>query len=131
MKKSLVGLLVLALMLVARAALPPLSPEELKEQATDIVLVTVMNVQESVEDVPGGNDHVYRLNVRVDDAKKGSLRSGLTITVECKKTGQRPPGWAGPQGQNEIPAEKARVKMYLREQDNRFFLLEPNGWAPL
>lgn len=131
MKKLLLAPMVLALMLVARAALPPLSPQELENQATDIVLVTVMNVTESVEDVSGGNDHVYKLNVRVDDAKKGTLRSGLTLTVECRKTGERPQGWAGPQGQNEIPAEKARVKMYLREQDNRFFLLEPNGWAPL
>lgn len=131
MKRSLLILLCLALTLAARAALPPLSAEERRDQASEIVSGTIMNVKETVQEVPGGDDRVYQLNVRVDEVKKGMLRPGLTITAICHQTGRRPEGWAGPQGQNEIPAEKSKVRLFMREQDNQFFLLEPNGWEPL
>lgn len=132
MRKAILCLtLLVSLALIARAALPPQSQEELSQQSTDIVLATVMNVKSSVQEVPGGDDRLFELNIRVDDVKKGSLRPGLTLTVIARQTGQRPEGWAGPQGQNEIPAEKSRVRLYLREDKNQFFLLEPNGWSPL
>lgn len=130
MQPSKVVVLILGLALMVRAALPPLSQQELNERATDVVAATIMNVKSSVEEVPEGEDRVYQLNIRVDEARKGMLRSGLTVTVIARQTGRRPEGWTGPQGQNEIPAEGARVWLYLHEEQNQFFLLEPNGWAP-
>ncbi len=131
MRQVVTILLFLSLMLVARGALPPLSPQERNDQASDIVVATVMNVKQKVDEVQGGDDIIFELSIRVDDAKKGMLRPGLTLKVLCRQTGRRPEGWAGPQGQNEIPPQKSKVRLFLREHENQFFLLEPNGWENL
>jgi hypothetical protein len=125
-------LLLLVVMAPVWAALPPLSPQELKKEADHILIGQVNNVTVKEVEVEGGTDRVYRLNFRVDDRKKGTLRSGLTLPIQCRQTAERPDGWAGPQGQNEIPAEGQKVRLFVRETpDGIFELLEPNGWEAI
>jgi hypothetical protein len=132
MRHLLTAFLLLAAIAPVWAALPPLSPQELKSQADHILIGQVNNVTSKEVEVEGGIDRVYRLNFRVDDSIKGTLRSGLTLRIECRQTAERPDGWAGPQGQNEIPAEDQKIRVYVRETpDGVFELLEPNGWAPI
>ncbi len=121
MKPFLSLLLLFCLARIAWGALPPLTQQELDEGSTDIVVATVLNVKTGIQEVPGGDDRVYELSIRVEEVRKGTLRAGLTLPVIARQTGRRPEGWAGPQGQNEIPGEKSNVRLYLREEQNRFF----------
>jgi len=132
MKRFLIFGLLLAVVLPAWAALGPLTPEELHERADHVLLGQVNNVSCKEVEVDGGLDRVYRLNFRVDERIKGSLRSGLTLPIQCRQTAERPAGWTGRQGQNEIPAEDQKVRVFVRETPEGIYeLLEPNGWQAL
>ncbi len=119
------------LTLAAWSALPPLSPEEQRAQADHVLLGQVNNVGSRSIEVANGTDRQVNLNFRVDDREKGSYRAGLTLTLKCRQTERRPAGWAGPQGQNEIPPEGSRIRAFVRETPSgELELLEPNGWEP-
>jgi hypothetical protein len=115
----------------AWAALPPLSEQDRAERATEIVEGTVLNIKRREIPVKAGTNWDYDLNFRVEKAVKGSLRSGLLIQVKLRQTGKRPEGWAGGQGQNEIPAEDQKVRFFLNRDQDRFKALEPNGWEAI
>ena len=125
-RNPLMAAAIVLLGLTAWAALPPLSEQDRQEQASDILDGTVLNIKRTEVD----NDIEYRLNFRVENKVKGTLRSGILLPVILRQTGKRPAGWAGPQGQNEIPAEDQKVRFFLLEQQGVYRALEPNGWEP-
>lgn len=112
----------------AWAALPPLDSQEQRNESSEVVVGTVMNVRSKLEDVGNGKDRVYRVSFRVEGVEKGGLRSGVLITALFRQTAQRPDGWAGPQGQNVALTEDLKARLFLREADHEFWLLSPNGW---
>ncbi|MEW6279250.1 MAG: hypothetical protein AB1758_11540 [Candidatus Eremiobacterota bacterium] len=116
----------------AYAALPPLSPAQQLEQASDVVTGRVLDVSSRIQKVPGGSDRVFQAHVEVAVVEKGSTRPGDTLEVRFRQTHRRPDGWAGPQGQNEALEEDTRVKLFLLRQDGgHYYMLEPNGWEAL
>ena len=116
---------------LAFAALPPLSPKMLDNAANLVAEGTVEKVEHKVVDVEGGNDLQYSAVLELEKLEKGPVFAGAkTITVRFRRTGKRPPGWAGPQGQNSVPAVGERIRVYARLGSDGFFhLLEPNGWT--
>lgn len=113
------------------AALRPQSPEELTQRADEVLIGEVLSIKSSTVRVSRGRDTVYRIELRVDKAEKGSHTAGKVVKLECRKTLRRPVGWAGPQGQNEIPEKGQIIKAYLsKSPKGDLKLLEPNGWSP-
>ncbi len=123
-------LLVLTLTLIASAALPPLSDEERFNQSTDIVVGEVRAVKSKEEKVKQGTDWNYTAEVVVQSIVKGPIKPGDVIKVQFDKTGKRPMGWAGPQGQNEVLKEGTRARLYMTKDIGYYRLLVPNGWTP-
>ena len=126
MKRILLLLAIVAF--PALAALPPQSPEDLLQQADHVWVGKVLKVERRTVLVSGGTDRLFELKFHIDDSEKGSQSEGTTVTVECRQTGRRLMGWAGPQGQDEIPDQDSTVRLYVTESKGRFSLLEPNGW---
>lgn len=127
--RRVILLLLLGLALPALCALPPLSSKELKKESKHIVIGYVQSVTETVVAASDGKDTLYKLEVKIQKRLKGSLKSGSIVTIECRQTKERPDGWAGPQGQNEIPELGTFVQLFIRDTaDGRLELLEPNGW---
>ncbi len=112
----------------AWAALPPLDTQAQRNQASEVVVGTALNVKSELEEVKNGKDRVFRVDFRVHGVEKGTLRSGLLIKVLFRQTAERPEGWVGPQGQNRALTEDAKARLFLREVDGEFWLLSPNGW---
>ena len=117
--------------LPASAAVPPRSPENLKENATDIVVGQVVRVYAGTREVREGmTDDVYVAEVKVTAAEKGDLAAGKVVFARYWKPKSRPRGWAGPQGQNVLPAEGKTVRLFLvRAADGGLDVLTPNGVA--
>lgn len=115
----------------AEAALPPISPKDRQDRADHIVV----GIVESVEDrqVPvkvGGYDIQSTALIQISKVEKGPLKGQATVTVEYRRTGQRPPGWAGPQGQNQPLVKGKKVRLFLTEFAGVLSLMSPNGWDP-
>ena len=129
MKRFLLSLL---LVLPVWAALPPQSPEDLKAEADLVVTATVTDVSKrSVELEAGYTNTVYEVDLKVDKVEKGKM-TGSALLVTCWTPENRPEGWVGPQGQNEIPKSKERGRFYLRDVgEGAYEILEPNGWSAL
>jgi hypothetical protein len=123
--------MVLMLAGVVWAAVPPLSPEALKERATHIVVgeVRVVYSAERAGERAGFVDRVYCIEVAPSAIEKGEgLKEGRVVYARGWRPAKRPAGWAGPQGQNVIPEAGKRVRMYLVEgKDGGMDLVEPNG----
>lgn len=118
------------LTLPAWAALPPQSQEDLTESSEVIVRAEVVSVKKKMKMRKNGYDHQYTLKLLVKDWLKGEP-NGDELTALCEQTAARPNGWAGPQGQNDVPSPGERGTFYLRRgSDGALYLLEPNGWEP-
>ena len=115
--------------LPASAAVPPRSPENLKENATDIVVGQVVRVYAGTREVREGmTDDVYVAEVKVGATAKGESAPGKVIFVRYWKPKSRPRGWTGPQGQNVLPAAGKSVRLFLvRAEDGGLDVLTPNG----
>lgn len=115
----------------AWAALPPQSAAELRKEANNVITGTVARIDSRVIQREVGSDRVYTLTLMIDAQSKGSLSSD-SIRIECWKPFQRPEGWVGPQGQNEIPKEKQKIRVYLkRGPGGTMEMLQPNGWESI
>lgn len=112
------------------AALPPRSPEQLQESAEIVVEGRVTNLKKTTVQVKGGTDTQFTMDVSVNAVKKGDLKPHVIIPVVMRQTRTRTQGWAGPQGQNDIPAELQFVRMFLVRSGDHYQPLEPNGWEP-
>lgn len=122
-------LLLLVMILPAWAAIPPMSPEDLQSTADVVVLATVENVSHrTVEMEPAYLNTVYEIDLKVEKVEKGKI-TGTTLLVTCWQPEERPHGWVGPQGQNEIPTAKVKGRFFLRDVgEGAYEILEPNGW---
>ena len=121
-------LLLLLLMLPVWAAVPPLSSEERTEDADLIVVGLVEKIETRAVELDYGKNTVYELDVLVRKVEKGKM-TGQRLLVTCWQPLERPAGWAGPQGQNEIPSQDAVIRLYLRDAgEGAYEILEPNGW---
>jgi hypothetical protein len=114
------------------AAIPPLSNERRAEQSTVIITATVLETTTHKVGVDmGGYDLLTTAKVRVESVEKGDLKVGQTVEVHYRKTGKRPRGWAGPQGQNQNLTDGSVVRLFLDQSFGAYHLLKPNGWEPV
>lgn len=111
------------------AALPPQSSDDLARGATLIVEGQVLQVDSERKFLTNGYDWHYTVRLRVSGVTKGDLKGAKELDFFCRQTGKRLQGWAGPQGQNDLPSVGNKGTFYLRWGKNGYQLLEPNGWT--
>lgn len=128
----------------AQAALPPLSSEELKQEARYVVVGNVQTVTHKEVTTDLGSDRQYVAVVKVVSVEKGLLRSsnplkappakpgvptpGAQIQVHYWQAGKRPGAWVGPGGQYSGLSPNTEVRLFLKvDEQGRLHLLEPNG----
>lgn len=113
----------------ALAALPPRSTENLAETADVVAVGRVAEVTSKSEAVgPGSSNLNYVITVDVLAVQKGeAIKPDAQARFTARKTEKRPMGWAGPQGQNVVPAAGDVVRLYARIGEGTMALLEPNG----
>lgn len=118
-----------AMVTLALFAVPPLSPEALKNSSDVIVVGRVVNVTEATKSTsPGYADTVYSITLEVTASEKGGAKVGSTLEATTYRPAERPQGWAGPQGQHEIPAKGDSIRGYLRKSaGTQLEFLLPNG----
>lgn len=121
------------LSLPALGALPPMTPSMLQSQADAIVVGRGTAVFERIIETSAGVDSQYLAEFRVERVEKGSqIQAGWLIYPHFWQPNQRPDGWAGPQGQNEVLITDTPIRLYLKQTENGGWrLLEPNGWTRL
>ena len=122
--------IVLAAAALARAAIPKLSPDELKQRATHIVTGEVRAVYSfETGERPDYADRKFCIELIPSAIEKGeNLKVGRVIYARTAKPAKRPQAWTGGQGQNKIPEPNQRVRLYFKEsKDGALDLLEPNG----
>lgn len=112
----------------ALAALPPQSAADLKANADYIFQGEILSVTSELKPVSNGTNRHYVITVRIDQWQKGKITVENPVRVHCRTIERRPSGWAGPQGQNDIPEAGTKAKFYVRKG---FKLLEPNGWVQI
>ncbi len=115
---------------VALSAVPPLSPEDLEEQATHVVIGEVVEVESKVKGITVRNRH-YEITVEVESVAKGDdLKAGARIVVRAWQPaaglGPRPPGL---QGHSDVPGKGDRIKVFLRKSGDGYEVLHPNGFG--
>lgn len=114
----------------ALAELPPLSKEQLEQQASHIVHGRVVEVYtaQRQKDSPEFVDTLYAIELAVDGVDKGEgIKDGQQIFIRTWKASRRPRGWAGPGGQSQIPRRNQNVTVYLVNKDGGYDVLIPNG----
>lgn len=112
------------------AAVPPLPRDRLVEESTDIVTGTVLEVTSKMQIMARGKDRVYHVKFYAEAVEKGPLTSPHIFTIAFRQTAERPEGWVGPQGQNEVLKVHDRVRLFLVQRMGRYELVRPNGWEP-
>ncbi|MDF1739911.1 MAG: hypothetical protein P1U86_12190 [Verrucomicrobiales bacterium] len=114
----------------AFAALPPLSPEELEASADAII---VGKVDSAEVEIAGSLQHsIYqvKLSVTVGAVEKGAeiIKPSQELTIHCWRLRKAQNGWAGPSGQNNVPAEGSDFRAWIRKNEaGNWEALEPNG----
>ncbi|TYQ26715.1 hypothetical protein PseudUWO311_11460 [Pseudanabaena sp. UWO311] len=120
---------------MAITAIPPLSDKHLKAMSDYVVLGTVTNIQSREVRVDMGTDYSYKARIqvnRIELSRANTLTSKRSIEVLYRKTGKRPNGWVGPQGQSQLLEKNRKVKLFIRrDAQGNLHLLEPNGWQPI
>ncbi len=120
--------------LLLLGALPPLSTDDLKTDASLVVVVEVLQVFDRVHRRDGtSTDHRYLIEVKVKSVEKGDgARPDMLLYARAWQPAKRPEGWTGPQGQNVVPGPGDVVRFYLRRaKDGGLSLLSPNGVEPM
>ena len=131
----LVGLLALSA-LDAPAAVAPLPPEAMMEEATHVVEGKVIALSSKTQksrverDLLIARDRIFKLTVKVTDLEKGKgLEQGNELTFEAWQPSIRFPPLPGPQGHQPVPAKGDLVKVYLlyNEKSKTYHPFMPNG----
>jgi hypothetical protein len=133
----------------AQAALPPLSTEELNQQATHIIVGKVKSISNREVSTDLGSNYEFTAIVEVKRVEKGLLtvelkhpnnpfvrllgvaKPGAKIEVNYWLAGKRPDGWVGHGGQHFNLSANSQVRLFLTTEDGKLHLLEPNGWESL
>ena len=131
----LVGLLALSA-LDAPAAVAPLPPEAMMEEATHVVEGKVIALSSKTQksrverDLLIARDRIFKITVKVTDLEKGKgLEQGNELTFEAWQPSIRFPAMPGPQGHQPVPARGDLVKVYLlyNEKSKTYHPFMPNG----
>ena len=131
----LVGLLALSA-LDAPAAVAPLPPEAMMEEATHVVEGKVIALSSKTQksrverDLLIARDRIFKITVKVTDLEKGKgLEQGNELTFEAWQPSIRFPAMPGPQGHQPVPAKGDLVKVYLlyNEKSKTYHPFMPNG----
>lgn len=112
----------------ARAALPPLSPDELKDRAEVVVTGKVDEALTTIERKKSSSIYVVNLTVTIETVEKGerTVSPGKTMEIRCWRI--RKSRMVGPAGHGPIPAKGSRFRMWLRKDSKGYWEpLEPNG----
>lgn len=120
--------------LLLMGALPPLSTDDLRNDAAVVVVAEVLQVFDRVHRRDGtSTDHRYLVEAKVKTVEKGDgVKPGALLYARAWQPATRPEGWAGPQGQNVVPGPGDVVRLYLsRGGDGGLSLLSPNGVEPM
>lgn len=124
----------LTLALFALTALPPQSEEELRQEADFIAIGVVERITQDKRRGGPEADHTYTAWLKLEKIEKApGTKEAQTATVHFRRTGERPPGWTGPVGQESFFKKGDRVRIFatLEGKSKRLHLLEPNGWEPV
>ena len=131
----LVGLLALSA-LDAPAAVAPLPPEAMMEEATHVVQGKVVALSSKTQksrverDLLVARDRIFKITVKVTDLEKGKgLEQGNELTFEAWQPSTRFPPLPGPQGHQPVPDKGDLVKVYLlfNEKSKTYHPFMPNG----
>jgi len=131
----LVGLLALSA-LDAPAAVAPLPPEAMMEEATHVVEGKVIALSSKTQksrverDLLIARDRIFKITVKVTDLEKGKgLEQGNELTFEAWQPSIRFPAMPGPQGHQPVPAKGDLVKVYLlyNKKSKTYHPFMPNG----
>ncbi len=132
---ALAAALVSVATIPALAAVAPLSPAELKKQASDVVTGSVVEVtsktqKSEIEKAKGiHHDRIYTIRIKVEAVTKGAgVKVGSEIEVLAWRPSTRIPPLPGPQGHESIPQKGDKAVFYLRAKGKKQFEpLLPNG----
>ena len=131
----LVGLLALSAV-DAPAAVAPLPPEAMMEEATHVVEGKVIALSSKTQksrverDLLIARDRIFKITVKVTDLEKGKgLEQGNELTFEAWQPSIRFPAMPGPQGHQPVPAKGDLVKVYLlyNKKSKTYHPFMPNG----
>ena len=131
----LVGLLALSA-LDSPAAVAPLPPEAMMEEATHVVQGKVVALSSKTQksrverDLLVARDRIFKITVKVTDLEKGKgLEQGNELTFEAWQPSTRFPPLPGPQGHQPVPDKGDLVKVYLlfNEKSKTYHPFMPNG----
>ena len=119
----------------ALAAVAPLSPAELKKQASHVVTGSVVEVtsktrKSQVERAIGiHRDLIHTIRIKVEKVSKGDgVKVGSEIEIVAWQPSTRIPPLPGHQGHGSIPQKGDKATFYLRAKgEKQFEPLLPNG----
>ena len=116
-----------------RSAQAPLTPEELKAKADNIVTGIVKKVTSEIRKNPNGGgttDRHYKITLTVATVEKGKLKPGKKIVLLAWKPHKRPLPFPGPQGHSNIPEKGKTIRVFLRGTSKKggHKVIHPNGF---
>ena len=112
------------------AAVAPLSPENLRKEATHILRGKVLEVKSRTRlDGLFRLDRVFTIRLRVTGVAKGKgVRKGEEIVVTAWRPALRIPPMPGPQGHFPVPAKGQVVTVHVASREGASFVpIMPNG----
>ena len=117
------------------AAVAPLSPENLRKEASHIITGRILEVKSrtrksKVEKTIGiHRDRVFTIRLRVTGVAKGKgVRKGDEIVVTAWQVAVRIPPIPGPQGHFPVPAKGQVVTVHVASREGASFVpIMPNG----
>ena len=130
---AIAGLIVLGAS--SSAAVAPLSPENLRKEATHIITGRVLEVKSrtrksKVEKSIGiHRDRVFTIRLQVAEVSKGKgVNPGEKVVVTAWQPATRIPPLPGPQGHSPVPEKGQVVTVHVVSRDGaRFVPFMPNG----
>lgn len=133
--------------LPSHAAIPDMSAAALTAQA-DLILTGRLTGTAAVKKVPewvkrrddisffergAFVDEMFTLTIEVGAVEKGlPALAGQRLEAHGWRAYGRPSGWAGPGGTvRDLPADGARIKVWLKQEEGRWQLMSPSGLVAL
>ena len=117
------------------AAVAPLSPENLRKEASHIITGRVLEVKSSIEKSKVERafglhrDRVFTITLQVTEVSKGKgVKPDEKVIVTAWQPATRIPSMPGPQGHSPIPKKGQFVTVYVGSREGASFAaIMPNG----